>query len=117
MLGIFDHYHNADFALVELREDSRLEHFSAFIIRVSNGPLPAVHDQDRSLFRVPPTPRAQSGCALDPFYTTTQPRRNMPLGQLLPQTRIILHQLEMSGMKTHRHTHNRGDSVSGESGD
>src|SRR5438093_12152619 len=52
MLGIFDHYHNADFALVELREDSRLEHFSAFIVRVSNGSLPAVYDQDRSLFRV-----------------------------------------------------------------
>src|SRR6266516_1029152 len=42
-----------------------------------------------------------------PIYTTTQPRRNMPLGQLLPQTRIILHQLERSGMKTRRHTHNR----------
>src|SRR5213596_4150572 len=52
MLGIFDHYHNANLALVELRENSRLEHFSAFIVRVSNGSLPAVHDQDRSLFRV-----------------------------------------------------------------
>src|SRR6266571_8295292 len=52
MLGIFDDYHNADFALVEFREDGRLEHFSAFIVGVSNSSLPAIHNQDRSLFRV-----------------------------------------------------------------